>query len=192
MVRWAASSRIWSPDAWVAAHRAVQAAENAADVLRCAAATRCLAEVHMRAGEYAEATRVAFLAATYLYGIKTLDKPVSLVLRGSSMLSAAAAAARRGDGREARASLRAAVMCAEDLGEDRADLATVFGPTNTAIHEVAVAIELGDARQAENAAPEELRHHRLTRRVVQEMLARESRSSGLRELAGRCGVPDQG
>lgn len=225
--------------AWVAAHRAVQAAENAADVLRCAAATRCLAEVHMRAGEYAEATRVAFLAATYLYGIKTLDKPVSLVLKGSSMLSAAAAAARRGDGREARASLRAAVVCAEDLGEDRADLATVFGPTNTAIHEVAVAIELGDARQAEthidavdltrlpphlaerrsrylidvarvyaalhedgaavaalldaeNAAPEELRHHRLTRRVVQEMLARESRSSGLRELAGRCGVLDQG
>jgi len=35
--------------AWIAAQRAVQAAEQAGDVLRIAAATRCLAEVHMRA-----------------------------------------------------------------------------------------------------------------------------------------------
>lgn len=221
--------------AWVSAHRAVQAAEYAADVLRSAAATRCLAEVHMRAGEYAEATRVAFLAATYLYGTKTPDEPVSLVLRGSALLSAAAAAARRGDGREARASLKAAAVCADDLGEDRADLATVFGPSNTAIHEVAIPIELGDAKRAEtqihavdltrlppylterrsrylidvarvyaalredgaavgallkaeDAAPEELRSHRLTRQVVRELLTRENRSSGLRELAGRCGI----
>lgn len=221
--------------AWVAAQRAIQAAENAADVFRCAAATRCLAEVHMRAGAHAEATRTAFLAAAYLYGAKTKDKPVTLVLRGSALLSAAAASARRGDGREARTSLKAAAACADELGEDRADLATVFGPSNTAIHEVAVAIELGEARhaemrisavdltrlppylaerrsrylidvartyatlrkddlaigsllEAEDAAPEELRHHRLTRQVVQDLLLREKRSSGLRDLAARCGV----
>jgi transcriptional regulator with XRE-family HTH domain len=222
--------------AWIAAQRAIQAAENAGDVLRSAAATRCLAEVHMRGDDYGEATRTAFLAATYLYTVAQ-DKPVTLVLRGSAMLSAAAASARRGDPREARAALQAAAVCADQLAEDRCDLGTVFGPVNTAIHRVAVAVELGDAREAarhipavnlgrlpshlserrarflidvarthvqlrddraavhalldaEHAAPNELCNHRLTKKVVRELLTRESRSSGLRALAARCNALD--
>ena len=34
------------------------------------------------------------------------------------------------------------------LGEDRDDYGTEFGPTNTALHAVAVAVELGDAGPA--------------------------------------------
>lgn len=52
--------------AWIAAQRAVQTAEQAGDVPRQAAATRCLAEVYMRARNFEEAGRTAFLAATYL------------------------------------------------------------------------------------------------------------------------------
>jgi transcriptional regulator with XRE-family HTH domain len=135
--------------AWVAAQRAVQLAEQADDVLRCAAATRCLSEVHMRAKNFEEASRTAFLAATYLDTAAALsNKAVVQCLRGAALLSAAAAGARRGDSREAFTSLKAAAVCADMLGEDRADLGTVFGPANVAIHQVAVAVELGNVREA--------------------------------------------
>jgi hypothetical protein len=221
--------------AWIAAQRAVQAAETAGDSLRAAVATRCLAEVHMRAGEHSDATRTAFLAATYLYNAPP-NSEITLVLRGSALLSAAAASARRGDAREARASFAAAAACAEPMRGDRSDFGTVFGPVNTAIHRVAVAIELGDYRaalaavpavnlnrlpaqlaerrarylidvartfagvrddqaaadallEAEQVAPDELRGHRLTRAVLADLLTRERKSSGIRQLAARCGVP---
>jgi hypothetical protein len=220
--------------AWIAAQRAVHAAESVGDGLRAAAATRCLAEVHMRAGEYSDATRTAFLAATYLYSAPP-DDEIALVLRGSALLSAAAASARRGDAREARASFAAAVSCAEPMRAERSDFGSVFGPVNTAIHRVAVAVELGDHKaavdaipavnlaklpaqlaerrarylidvarahaglrndqsagdallQAEQTAPDELRGHRLTRAVLRDLLTRDRKSSGVRELAARCGV----
>jgi transcriptional regulator with XRE-family HTH domain len=221
--------------AWIAAQRAMQAAEKIDDTLRAAAATRCLSEVHMRARTYEEASRTAFLAATYLDTARAQDAPTILCLRGAALLSAAAAAARRGDGREAYTALKAAAACGTELNQDRADLATVFGPTNVAIHQVAVAVELGNAREAlrhipmvklnqmpkqlterrarflidvarshaqlqndsaaldalleaEQIAPDELRHHRLTHGVVRDLLSRERRSSGLRALADRCMV----
>lgn len=219
--------------AWIAAQRAIHAAEQAGDVLRLAAATRCLAEVHMRAGNFEEATRTAFLATVHLQSVPPEGRLIATSLRGAALLSAAAASARRGDRREAHAALKAAAICAAGLGQERSDLATVFGPINVAIHQVAVAIELGDARdalrhvpalqldrmpkplterrarclidvarsyahvrddaaaidaliQAETIAPDELRHHRLTRDLVPQLLAREKRTSELRALASRC------
>lgn len=139
--------------AWVAAQRAVQLAEQADDVFRSAAATRCLSEVHMRAKNFGEASRTAFLAATYLDTAASSDQAVAQCLRGAALLSAAAAGARRGDSREAFTSLKAAAVCADRLGEDRADLGTVFGPANVAIHQVAVAVELGNAREAVRYIP---------------------------------------
>lgn len=221
--------------AWIAAQRAVQAAEHTDDVLRVAAATRCLAEVHMRAKNFEEATRTALLAAVTLQSAAPEDKVTALSLRGAALLSAAAASARRGDSREAHAALKAAAVCAGELGQDRSDLATVFGPTNVAIHQVAIAVELGDAREAvrhipavqlermpkalterrsrflidvarsyaqvrddsvaidvllraEAIAPDELRHHRRTRELVPQLLARERRASELRGLADRCNL----
>lgn len=221
--------------AWIASQRAIQAAEQAGDVLRVAAATRCLAEVHMRAKNFEEATRTAFLATVHLQSAPPEDRFIATSLRGAALLSAAAASARRGDSREAHAALKAAAVCAAELGQERSDLATVFGPTNVAIHQVAVAIELGDAHealrhvpavrldrmpkplterrarclidvarsyaqvwddvaaidalmQAETIAPDELRHHRLTRELVPQLLTRESRTSDLRALASRCNL----
>jgi hypothetical protein len=100
--------------AWIAATRSVHAAAAADDCLRSAAATRCLAEVHMRAGHFADATRVAFLATAHLDAAPHADRDVALCLRGAAMLSAAAAAARRGDSYEAYAALRAARAYAAD------------------------------------------------------------------------------
>lgn len=221
--------------AWIAAQRAIDAAERADDIPRLAAATRCLAEVHMRAGNLEAATRTAFLAAIHLDTTASEDRQRDAVIRGAALLSAAAASARRGDTREAHTALKAAAACAGELGQDRAVLATVFGPTNVAIHQVAIAIELGEAREAvrhipavrlnqmpkamterrsrflidvarsyaqirddqaaigalaeaEKIAPDELRNHRLTRKLVPELLTREHRSSDLRGLAQRCNL----
>lgn len=122
-------------------------------MLRGAAATRCLAEVHVRARSLQEASRTAFLAATYLDTVHVQERGVVLCLRGAALLSAAAASARRGDRREARTALKAADGCAVGLNEDRSDLGTVFGPTNVAIHQVAVAVELGDPFEAVSHIP---------------------------------------
>jgi hypothetical protein len=139
--------------AWLAAQRAIQFAEQADDMLRCAAATRCLAEVHMRGKSLHEASRTAFLAATYLDTVQVQEGDIVQCLRGAALLSAAAASARRGDRREAQTALRAADVCTAELNEERCDLGTVFGPTNVAIHHVAVAVELGDAPEAMRHVP---------------------------------------
>lgn len=133
--------------AWVAAQRAIHIAEQADDILRVAASTRCLAEVYMRAKNFHDATRTAFLAVVHL-DTQPSNRTAAACLRGAALLSAAAAAARSGDSREAKAALKAAAICADELGEDRAEIGAVFGPTNVAIHQVAVALELGDARTA--------------------------------------------
>lgn len=140
--------------AWLAAQRAISAAEHAGDVLRVAAGTRCLAEVHMRAGNLEAAGRTAFVASLHLDSRQGSDDPTALCLRGAALLSAAAAAARRGDEREVGAAMKAASICGFQLGTDCADLGTVFGPTNVAIHRVAVAVELGDAQGALRRTPD--------------------------------------
>jgi transcriptional regulator with XRE-family HTH domain len=136
--------------AWIAAQRATDAAEQARDPVRAAAATRCLAEVHMRNGNHEKATRTALLATTWLDNpAATTQAPqLAVSVRGAALLSAAAASARNGERREAEATLRAAAHCADQLGRESYELATVFGPTNVAIHRVAIAIELGDAPTA--------------------------------------------
>ena len=221
--------------AWVAAKRAMHAASAAADCLRSAAATRCMAEVHMRAGDFQEAGRIAFLATAHLDAAPHTDRRAALCLRGAAMLSAAAAAARRGDGYEAYTALKAAAAYASELGEDLVVLGAMFGSANVVVHNVAVPVELGrpkeavrnipsgpirlppqfaerNARflidiarshahigddraaedaltQAETIAPDEVRHHRLTRQLIGDLLPRSPRSSKIRALAERCGMP---
>lgn len=107
----------------------------------------------MRAKSLHEASRTAFLAATYLDTVQVQDRAIVRCLRGAALLSAAAASARRGDRREAYTALKAADVCTVNLNEERCDLGTVFGPTNVAIHQVAVAVELGDAPEAMRHVP---------------------------------------
>ncbi|MGH4010035.1 MAG: hypothetical protein ACRDTH_18095 [Pseudonocardiaceae bacterium] len=80
--------------AWIAAQRAIQAAEEGGDLLRITAATRCLAEVHMRAGNFEEATRTALLATVQLDNFSREENLTATSLRGAALLTAAAASAR--------------------------------------------------------------------------------------------------
>jgi hypothetical protein len=75
--------------------------------------------------------------------------PRSLPSRPGSSTDSAACTARSGHQRaDAHRYLDTARTIAEQLGEDRNDYGTEFGPSNVAIHALSIAVELGDAGQA--------------------------------------------
>lgn len=80
------------------------------------------------------------------------DGAAVLSVPGALWLIAAVAAARRGDGRSAGTRLARAERQADRLGADANHRWTAFGPTNVRIHRVSVAVELGDAPGALDAA----------------------------------------
>lgn len=74
--------------------------------------------------------------------------PELLSAVGTTHLVGAMVSARSGDRRAAGDHLRRATQAAEQLRRDSNYLWTAFGPTNVAIHDVAVAAELGDYQRA--------------------------------------------
>ena len=107
----------------------------------------------MRAGDFQDASRIAFLATVYLDIAPRAGHGAMLCLRGAAMLSAAAAAARRGDSQGAYTALRAASAYADEAGDDRVELGAMFGPANVAIHKVAIPAELGRPAEALRNVP---------------------------------------
>jgi hypothetical protein len=73
-------------------------------------------------------------------------------LRGGLTLQRAVIAARVNDPDAAYGHLERASQIAGRLGEGRNDYNTEFGPANVGLHEIAVAVELGDAGRALRAA----------------------------------------
>jgi hypothetical protein len=71
--------------------------------------------------------------------------PAHLSIYGALLQTSAVVAARRGDRAGANEFLAEAGLIAQQLGEDRNDYWTVFGPTNVGIHRASVSVELGDA-----------------------------------------------
>jgi hypothetical protein len=71
-----------------------------------------------------------------------------LSVYGALHLVAAVATARAGEGREALDLLGLARATADRIGGDRNDFWMTFGPTNVAIHGVAIELELGNPVQA--------------------------------------------
>ena len=162
-------SRIYAVQAWVlikqnlptpaeaAASGALRAATAVDDTILVAAAMRCLAEVHMRAGRYGLACDLAVEAGELIArsGDSSED---GLAISGAAYLSAAMACARAGDGAAADQLLGAAHACATRLGRDSSGVA-VFGPSNVDIHRVAVATDLGDPATALQHAEQVRPHH---------------------------------
>lgn len=131
----------------IAADRAVRAARTVDDPLLSAAAAYRLANVFLSAGRLDEAKLVALGAASGLEaGLGAVT--VQLAVWGGLLLTAALAAACQGDAAEAWQLLGQAATAGYQLGGDYADLHTIFGPTNVAIHGVQIAAELGDGREA--------------------------------------------
>ncbi len=135
--------------AWIAADRAGFCAEAAGSPLAVAASMFRMAHVFLALGQIDQAHHVATSTAAALQPKVTSDpRPEVLSLYGASHLILAVAAARDNQRSEAHDHLDAARNIAEQLGEDRDDYGTEFGPTNVAIHEISVAVELGDAGRA--------------------------------------------
>lgn len=128
---------------WVTADRSIRAAEAAESPDLIAAGLYRLGHVMLRAGRSEEAHSLAVSAAVRA-GISDPAGPARASLCGALLLIAAVAAARNDDRREALRLLRAAERQADELGEDRNDHWTAFGPTNVWIHATSSAVELGD------------------------------------------------
>lgn len=134
--------------AWVAVDRAIAAAEDADDPLLMAEGAFRLAIVFQGARRFDLAKRAAESAANALSRLINAGEPKAVALRGALYLQLAVACARTNDGEQAYAYLGCAREAAAQLGADRNDYNTEFGPTNVLLYEVNVAIELGDAGHA--------------------------------------------
>ncbi|GGO60652.1 helix-turn-helix domain-containing protein [Nonomuraea cavernae] len=145
----AALAKLGEPEAaWIAADRAIGAAERAGDPLMMAAGAFRLGFVFLGARHFDQAEETARTAAEALWFLTDQGKPEAMSLWGGLTLQRAVAASRLNQADTAYQHLARAREMAGRLGDGRNDYNTEFGPANVALHEVAVAVEVGDAGHA--------------------------------------------
>jgi tetratricopeptide (TPR) repeat protein len=137
---------------WVAADRAMMAGERAGSPLLVISGAHRLVLSFLRTGRVAQARLVASRTLEMLAPEVHLGPAPLVSLWGALHLSMAIVAARDNDRELAGKHLRQAREAAEKVGDGRNDFHTEFGPANVGVHGVAVAIELGDAGEALDAA----------------------------------------
>ena len=133
--------------AWVAADRAIGYAGQSGDSLLMAEGAFRLTLIFQGARYLDDAEHVAETASVALTGLVERAELPAMSLYGALQLQLAVVAAQRQDADRAQHFLARAREVADRCG-DRNDYNTEFGPTNVAMHEVAVAVELGDAGHA--------------------------------------------
>jgi transcriptional regulator with XRE-family HTH domain len=136
--------------AWVAADRAIRAAEDSGNPLDVFASVIRLSQAfvrlkHLDQAEHAATTALNALERHYR---ETAGEPEALSVIGALHLALALIHARAGDRTRARQEMHRAREVAARLGEDRNDFNLEFGPTNVEIQAVSIAVELGDAGEA--------------------------------------------
>jgi transcriptional regulator with XRE-family HTH domain len=134
--------------AWLAADRSLSAAEDAEQPLLAAVSACRIGYVFTRLRDSDRALQVVQLAADALARSSRRPSRQVLSVVGALRLAAVTAAASRYDHAAVDVLLSDAKRVALEIGEDRNDFWTAFGPTNVTIHEVSAAVEYGDARHA--------------------------------------------
>jgi DNA-binding XRE family transcriptional regulator len=134
--------------ALMAADRAVRTAQSLDDPLLAAAASYRLTNVLLTASRLDDSREVALQAADAVAAGKMSSSPLGLASWGGLLLTGAVASARLGDAPGAWELLGEARTAGRMLGREYADMHTIFGPTNVAIHSVQVAAELGNGHDA--------------------------------------------
>lgn len=129
---------------WIAAERAMGAADRSDDVLVLASTARAATHALLAVGRFDDAVEIGDTAAAWLAGHVADADPVALSLIGMLHLRTAIAAARRQDRATANGLLDRAGEAAERLGADTDLWHTSFGPSNVEIHRLAAALDLGD------------------------------------------------
>src|SRR6266568_4487292 len=149
----AALAKLGEPEAaWIAADRAMAAAERAGNPLLVAAGAFRLVFVFIAARHYDQAGETVRTAAEALQSRADGGDPQAMSLWGGLTLQRAVIASRVNNPDAAYSHLERAAQVAALLGEGRNDFNTEFGPANVSAHEIAVAVELGDAGRALRAA----------------------------------------
>jgi hypothetical protein len=149
----AALAKVGEPDAaWIAADRAMAAAERGGNPLLVAAGAFRLVFVFIAARHYDQAEETARTAAAALWPLADEADPQAMSLWGGLTLQRAVIAARTNDADTAYGELERAGHVADRLGDGHNEFNTEFGPVNVRLYEIAVAVELGDAGRALRAA----------------------------------------
>jgi transcriptional regulator with XRE-family HTH domain len=130
--------------AWIAAERAMQAADRADDPLVLASAARAGTHALLATGRFDDALELGRAASAWLAPRMRADDPAALSLAGMLHLRMAVAAARRQDRATTIDLLRQAGDAADRLGDDANYWQTGFGPTNVVLHRLSTALDLGD------------------------------------------------
>ncbi len=145
----AALAKLGEPEAaWIAADRAMAAAERAGNPMLVAAGAFRLVFVFISARHYDQAEETARTAAEALWPLADGGDLQAMSLWGGLTLQRAVVAARINDPDTAYDQLECAKQIAGRLGEGRNDYNTEFGPANVALFEIDIAVELGDAGRA--------------------------------------------
>ncbi|MEV0617134.1 helix-turn-helix transcriptional regulator [Nonomuraea sp. NPDC050404] len=145
----AALAKLDEPEAaWIAADRAIGAAERAGDPLMMAAGFFRLGLVFLRARHFDQVEESARTASEALSVRVDEGDVTAMSLWGGLALQRAVAASQLNQAEIAYEHLSRAREMAARVGEGRNDYNTEFGPANVAVHEVAVAVEVGDAGHA--------------------------------------------
>ncbi|MEU3656438.1 helix-turn-helix domain-containing protein [Streptomyces sp. NPDC032161] len=136
--------------AWVAADRAIWAAEKSGDPLHVGAGVFRMVQAFVRLkrlnqAEHAASTAIQALEVINAQGTLTAE---GMSVLGSLHLALALVHARAAQRSEAREEIGKARTLARRIGEDRNDFNLEFGVTNVEIQAVSTAVELGDAGEA--------------------------------------------
>lgn len=129
---------------WIAAERAMRAADESGDPLVVASAARAATHALLAVGRYQEALSLGETAARWLGPQVAEGDPQALSLFGMLHLRTAVAAARHQDRATAMELLGRAARAAEQLGVDANYWQTGFGPTNVELHRLSAGLDLGD------------------------------------------------
>jgi transcriptional regulator with XRE-family HTH domain len=149
----AALAKLGEPEAaWIAADRAMAAAERAGNPLLVAAGAYRLVFVFINARHYDQAEETARTAVEALQPMADQGDPQAISLWGGLTLQRAVIAAHVNDPDLAYGQLEMASQAARRFGEGHNEYNTEFGPANVRLHEIATAVELGDAGRALRAA----------------------------------------
>ena len=176
--RWAVSARIHhlaasalskvgeADLAWLAAERAMHAADQADDPLVLASAARAGTHALLASGRYSDAMDLGLTAAKFLSEHMNEEDPEALSLLGMLYLRTAAASARHDDRATTTELLGRAAAAAAQLGEDANYWLTAFGPTNVELHRMATSLDLGDFAYVVEHAPRVSADHMPLERAV--------------------------
>ncbi|MDH2393389.1 helix-turn-helix domain-containing protein [Streptomyces sp. HNM0663] len=136
--------------AWIAADRAIGAAEASGQPLEVCAGIFRLAHAFVRLKHLDQAEHAALSALQTLRNhlADRSPSPEEGSILGSLHLVLALVHSRAGRRTDAKADIEAARRVAQAMGADRNDFDLEFGPTNVEIQAVATNVELGDAGEA--------------------------------------------